>query len=253
MKKKKITVTVISAVSALVIILCLAPSIAKYIMTQNRQSKLDSDYFYFSSDYLKPDETPVYEIFGSSVTFELRNYADSIRINGTDITYEATSTAGTIGASTGTLTGGIRGSADLTLSYSFSGDELQKEITVSVVGTGDYTQTLQAKFIFIRPTSTLKYEIKDSAGSNYAELYIYTTDEDKTAVLLWNIDELLIDETNDYVFGRITNNPSPAKSTATTGNISAGTAAKIVFFKKNISADYTCGMAESVDGTINLT
>ena len=89
MKKKKITVTVISAVSALVIILCLAPSIAKYIMTQNRQSKLDSDHFYFSSDYLKPDETPVYEIFGSSVTFELRNYADSIRINGTDITYEA--------------------------------------------------------------------------------------------------------------------------------------------------------------------
>lgn len=252
MKKKKITVAVISAVSALAILLCFVPSIAKYVTTQGRQSDLDSDHFYFASDYLKSDETPVYEIFGNSVTFALRNYADSFRINGTDITYEATSTAGTISTSTGTLTGGTLGSANVTLSYSFSGDEVQKEITVSVIGTGDYTRTLQAKFILIKPTSNLKYEIKDSVGSNYAELYIYASDEDKSAVLLWDTDELLIDETNDYVFGRITNNPSPAKSTATTETIGAGTAVKIVFFKKDISADHTCGMSESADGTITI-
>lgn len=252
MKKKKITVAIISVVSALAIILCFAPSLAKYITTQGKQSKLDSDHFYFSSDYLRSDDTPVYEIFGSSITFELRNYADGLRINGTDITYEATSTAGTISTSEGTLTGGTLGSANITLSYSFSGDEQQKEITVSVTGKGDYTETLQAKFIFIKPTSNLKYEIKDSVGSNYAELYIYAADEDKTAELSWNTDELLIDETNDYVFGRITNNPSPTQSTATTGNIGAGTAVKIVFFKKNLSADYTCGISESADGTINI-
>lgn len=252
MKKKRITVSVISAVSVLAIILCFAPSFAKYITTQGRQSELDSDHFYFSSDYLRSDDTPVYEILGNSITFELRNYVDSLRINGTDITYEATSTAGTISPSTGTLTGGTDTSANVTLSYSFSGDEQQKEISVSVTGTGDYTETLQAKFIFIRSTSNLQYYIEDSAGSNYATLYICAVETDTAAVLSWNTDKLLIDETNDYVFGRVTNDSSLHTGSATTRNIVAGAIAKIVFFKKNLSEDYTRVMTESEDGTINV-
>ncbi len=252
MKKKKITVAVISAVSVLAIILCFAPSFAKYITTQGRQSELDSDHFYFSSDYLRSDDTPVYEILGNSITFEIRNYVDSLRINGTDITYEAMSTAGTISTSTGTLTGGTDSSANVTLSYSFSGDEQQKEISVSVTGTGDYTETLQAKFIFIRSTSTLQYYIEDSAGSNYATLYICAVEADTAAVLSWNTDKLLIDETNDYVFGRVTNDSSLHTGSAATRNIVAGAIAKIVFFKKNLSEDYTRVMTESEDGTINV-
>ena len=251
MKKKKITVAVISAVSVLAIILCFAPSFAKYITIQGRQSELDSDHFYFSSDYLRSDDTPVYEILGNSITFELRNYVDSLRINGTDITYKATSTAGTISPSTGTLRGGTD-TSNVTLSYNFSDDEQQKEIFVSVTGTGDYTETLQATFIFIKPTSNLKYEIKDSVGNNYAELYIYAANADMTADLSWNTDELLIDETNDYVFGRVTNDSLLHTGTATTKSIVAGTTAKIVFFKKNISEDYTRVMTESEDGTINV-
>ena len=252
MKKKKITVAVISAVSVLAIILCFAPSFAKYITTQGRQSELDSDHFYFSSDYLRSDDTPVYEILGNSITFEIRNYVDSLRINGTDITYEAMSTAGTISTSTGTLTGGTDSSANVTLSYSFSGDEQQKEISVSVTGTGDYTETLQAKFIFIRSTSTLQYYIEDSAGSNYATLYICAVEADTAAVLSWNTDKLLIDENNDYVFGRVTNDSSLHTGSAATRNIVAGAIAKIVFFKKNLSEDYTRVMTESEDGTINV-
>lgn len=251
MKKKKITVAVISAVSVLAIILCFAPSFAKYITTQGRQSELDSDHFYFSSDYLRSDDTPVYEILGNSITFELRNYVDSLRINGTDITYKATSTAGTISPSTGTLRGGTD-TSNVTLSYNFSDDEQQKEISVSVTGTGDYTETLQATFIFIKPTSNLKYEIKDSVGSNYAVLYLYTGDADMTAELSWHTDKLLIDETNDYVFGRVTNDLALHTGTATTQNIVAGTTAKIVFFKKNLSEDYTCGITVSDDRTVNL-
>ncbi len=253
MKKNKITVAVISAALALTAILCFAPSIAKYITTQGMQSELDSDHFYFSSDYLRSDDTPVYEIFGSSVTFELRNYVDSLRINETDITYTATSTDGTISPSTGTLTEGALRSSNVTLSYSFSGDEQQKDITVSVTGTGDYTETLQARFIFIRPTENLKYYIEDAVGSNYAVLYIYAADADATAWLSWNTDELLIDETNDYVFGRVTNDLSLHTGSATTENIVAGTTVKIVFFKKNLNEDYTRVITASDDGTINLS
>ena len=253
MKKKKITVAVISVVLALTSILCFVPSLAKYITTQGKQSELVSDHFYFSSDYLRSDDTPEYEIYGSSVTFELRNYADSLRINETDIAYTATSTDGTISPSTGTLTGGALRSSNATLSYSFSGDEQRKEITVSVTGTGGYTETLQAKFIFIRPTGGLKYYIEDSVGSNYAVLYIYTADADMAAELSWNTDELLIDETNDYVFGRVTNDLLLHTGSATTKNIVVGTTAKIVFFKKNISEDYTRAVTASYDRTINVT
>ena len=70
-----------------------------------------------------------------------------------------------------------------------------------------------------------------------------------TADLSWNTDELLIDETNDYVFG---NDSLLHTGTATTKSIVAGTKAKIVFFKKNISEDYTRVMTESEDGTIDM-
>lgn len=252
MKKKKMTVAVISAVLVLTAALCIVPALAKYITRQGKQSELVSDSFYFTSDYLRADETPEYTVIGDSITFEIRNYADSLRINGSDIPYTVAADAGSLDRSGGTLTGGTVGSDSITLSHSFSGAEEQKEITVSVIGTGDYTETLQAKFIFIRPTEGLKYEVKDSAGSNYAVLYIYATDADRTAELSWNTDELLIDETNDYVFGGVTNNLSLHTGSATTKTIVAGTAAKIVFFKKNISEDYTHAVTVSADGTIHI-
>lgn len=252
MKKNKITVAVISAALVLTSVLCIVPSLAKYITTQGRQSELDSESFYFTSDYLKSDETPVYKVSGESVTFGVRNYADSLRINQSDITYTLTADAGELNIPGGTLTGGTAGSDSITLSYVFSDAEEQKEITVSAISSEPYAEELRAKFILLRPDADLKYEIKDSAGSYYAELYIYTGNTEQTVTLFWDNAELLIDETNDYVFGSITNNPSPSKSTATTGNIGAGTAVKIVFFKKNISADYTCGITASDDGTINV-
>lgn len=253
MKKKKITVLVISIAVALTVTLSLVPSIAKYITTQSMKTDLDSDHFYFSSDYLRSDETPVYEILGNSVTFDVRNYADSLRINGTDIIYTATSTDGsTVSTSTGTLTGGALSKSEITLSYSFQGDEQQKDITVTVRGTGTYTGTLQAKFIFIRPTDKLKYYIEDTSGSNYAVLYICATEANKAATLSWNIDELLIDETNDYIFDQVENNLETKTGSVTTKDITAGTTVKIVFFKMDLTKDYSKDITLSDDGTIKM-
>ena len=139
MKKKKMTVAVISAVLVLTAALCIVPALAKYITRQCKQSALVSDSFYFTSDYLRADETPEYTVIGDSVTFEIRNYADSLRINGSDIPYTVAADAGSLDRSGGTLTGGTVGSDSITLSHSFSGTEEQKEITVSVIGTGDYS------------------------------------------------------------------------------------------------------------------
>lgn len=245
MKKRK-TVAVVSVLIAVALLLCVILSVAKYTTKKGQQSELTSQNFYFSSNFLKSDEVPTYEIYGNTVTFAVRNYIDSLRINATDINYTVSADGGAVDISNGRLTGAVSSSANITLSYDFATDELQKEITVSVTGTGDFTQTLKAKFILIK-TDSMRYEIKDQADRDYAELYIYTGNTAGDVTITWNKAELLIDETNDYVFGKLNAN----KDAVSAIDIPADTTVKIVFFKKNIAQDYTCGITKS-DGTINI-
>ena len=242
MKKKKITVAVISAVSVLAIILCFAPSFAKYITTQGRQSELDSDHFYFTSDYLSESAIPEYKIYGSNVEFEIKNCIDSLRTNAADIEYTVSASDGTLSSGGGTLIGGTEKCAKITLTY--SGEEAEKEITVTVTSTSPYVKELKAKFIFAE--SATRYEIIDSAESYYAELYIHTANEAETVTVHWDKAELLIDETNDYVFGKLN-----ADKNAATVTIPAHTTVKIAFFKNDITKDYSYALTK-FDGTITM-
>lgn len=247
MKKRK-TIAGVSVLLAVALLLCVILSVAKYIIKKGQQSELTSQNFYFSSNFLKSDEVPTYEIYGNTVTFAVRNYIDSFRVNATDINYTVSADSGALDILNGSLEGAASSSANITLSYDFAADELQKEITVSVTGTGKFTKTLSAKFIFIKYDG-LKYEIKDQADRDYAELYIYTGNTASDVTIAWDKAELLIDETNDYIFGNTTLNAEI--NSVTIRDIPADTTVKIVFFKKNIAQDYTCGITKS-DGTINI-
>ena len=247
MKKRKI-IAGVSVLLAVALLLCVILSVAKYIIKKGQQSELTSQNFYFSSNFLKSDEVPTYEIYGNTVTFAVRNYIDSLRVNATDINYTVSADSGALDILNGSLEGAASSSANITLSYDFATDELQKEITVSVTGTGKFTKTLSAKFIFIKYDG-LKYEIKDQADRDYAELYIYTGNTASDVAIAWDKAELLIDETNDYIFGNTTLNAEI--NSVTIRDIPADKTVKIVFFKKNIAQDYTCGITKS-DGTINI-
>lgn len=249
MKKRK-TIAVVSVLLAVALLLFVILSVAKYIIKKGQQSELTSQNFYFSSNFLKSDEVPTYEIYGNTVTFQVRNYIDSLRINATDINYTVSADDGAVDISNGSLAEAASSSASITLSYDFAADELQKEIIVSVTGTGDFTQTLKAKFILIK-TDSLRYEMKDQADRDYAELYIYTGNTAQNVTLSWDNAELVIDETNDYVFGKVQNQTSPEKSSVEIDNIAADTTVKIVFFKQDITQDYTCGITKS-NGTITI-
>lgn len=247
MKKRKI-IAGVSVLLAVALLLCVILSVAKYIIKKGQQSELTSQNFYFSSNFLKSDEVPTYNIYGNTVTFAVRNYIDSFRVNATDINYTVSADSGALDILNGSLEGAASSSANITLSYDFAADELQKEITVSVTGTGKFTKTLCAKFIFIKYDG-LKYEIKDQADRDYAELYIYTGNTASDVTIAWDKAELLIDETNDYIFGNTTLNAEI--NSVTIRDIPADTTVKIVFFKKNIAQDYTCGITKS-DGSINI-
>lgn len=240
MKKKKITVAVISAISALILMLGIAPSLAKYVTEYGKQSEVVSDNFYFTSDYLSESAIPEHKIYGDSVSFEIRNYIDSSRVNASDIVYTVTATDGTLSFDGRPLIGGTENCAKITLTY--SGEE--KEIIVTVTSSSPYVKELKAKFIFAE--SVMRYEITDSAGSYFAELYIHTANEAKTVTVNWDKAKLLIDETNDYVFGKLN-----ADKNAATVTIPAHTTVKIAFFKNDITKDYSYALTK-FDGTITM-
>ena len=241
MKKKKITVAVISAISALILMLGIVPSLAKYVTEQGKQSTVVSDNFYFTSDYLSEGVLPEYKIYGDSVEFAIRNYIDRFRVNASDIVYTVTATDGTLSFDGRPLIGGTKNCAKITLTY--SGEEAEKEITVTVTSSSPYVKELKAKFVFTKPV--LRYEITDSVGSYFAELYIHTANEAKT-VVNWDKAELLIDETNDYVFGKLN-----ADKNAASVDIPAHTTVKIAFFKNDITKDYSYALTK-FDGTITM-
>ena len=103
MKKKKITVAVISAISALILMLGIVPSLAKYVKEHGKQSKVVSDNFYFTSDYLSESAIPEHKIYGDSVAFEIRNFIDSLRTNVANIEYTVSASDGTLSSNGGTL------------------------------------------------------------------------------------------------------------------------------------------------------
>lgn len=239
--KKRIIAVVVSAALLVLSVLCVVPALAKYSTEQGKQSEINSPEFYFTSDYLSESVLPEYKIYGDSVSFEIRNFIDSFRASKEDITYTVSANVGTLSSNGGTLTAETADSDTITLTY--SGEE--KEIIVTVQSSSPYVKELKAKFIFAE--SAMRYEITDSAGSYYAELYIHTADEARTVTVNWDKEVLLIDETNDYV---IRGNLNDAKDSASV-IIPAHTTVKIAFFKNDITKDYSCG--ETVfDDTITM-
>lgn len=234
------------AICALMIPLGIGYTLAKYVKQQGQQSELTSDVFYFTSDYLKAEEVPEYAISGESITFELRNYLDGLRVNEADIAYTVTvgaeSQGITLSETGGTLTGNAQNRQTITLSYAFGAGELEKEITVTVESSAPYVKILQAKFTFINATST--YEIVDKEGHYYAELYIHTDNsaQNVTVTIQWDKAQLLIDENNDYVVGNLLEGKDEARI-----EIAAGTTVKILFFKTDIAQNYTCALAPFTD------
>ena len=242
MKKKKITVAVISAISALILMLGIVPSLAKYVTEHGKQSKVVSDNFYITSDYLSESAIPEYKIYGNNVEFEIKNCIDSLRTNVADIEYTVSASDGTLSSNGGTLIGGTENCAKITLTY--NGEKAENEITVTVTSSSPYVKELKAKFVFTKPA--LRYEITDSVGSYYAELYIHTANEEKTVTVNWDKAKLLIDETNDFVFGKLN-----ADKNAASVSIPAHTTVKIAFFKNDITKDYSYALTK-FDGTITM-
>lgn len=81
----------------LLLILVTVPAVAKYLLIRNTpQNILDTKMFYFTSDLLTknlPTEPLKISTGTSSMTFELRNFADELRNAEMNINYTVTVTS----------------------------------------------------------------------------------------------------------------------------------------------------------------
>lgn len=121
---------------------------AKYMSEDKAAEELvTSKHMYFASDYLTA-QGAAYTISGNSVTVQLRNYPDKLRISELDVAYTVTvkdskgNAVNTVSNTSGTLTAGNQ----QTVSVTVSGLERGESYTVTATGENGFSTTLSATF-----------------------------------------------------------------------------------------------------------
>lgn len=187
--------------------------------------------FYFASDLLSEGDAPVYQLAnfvpGQAIAFQLRNYADELRVSQTDISY-AVAASGLAGLS-GTLVAG-KTPVNQTVELMVDGTRFENgkaTVLVEAETTAPYSQKLSAVFELYQSISNVSYQVSDSAGSNTLALTITTADESGTVNLTFP-SNVLPDNTDH----RLT------LGTGTTLSINVNSKAQytIIFFKNNPNA-----------------
>lgn len=271
---KKLIIIIVCSVIALTSILCLTPAIAKYIRTRYYDIGFESSKFYFTVDLLGDTNTleslkNEYELYGGdtkSITFNIQNYFDDLRINEEAIEYtikmeiinpdggtynlaNMTNPSSTVITSeSSTISGGTKKNVTYTLNIP-EGYLNNTVIKVTVDSMSPYTKTMELTFNLHNYDYLVSYYITDSSseGSIFAELFITFNESIDVSVneviIDWssinvssnviqvdlsNEDITPIDEGNEYF--------AKAKINR---NIEAGEVITIYFFKSNTSIDYS--------------
>ncbi len=176
----------------IVLLLCLATlgtsvgvTLAKYRIENTSEEVKVPTRFYFESNLLSEDN-PSYEIGINYIRIDLMNYADSLRVSESDITYEVTissadssASLGTAEGAMGTLTKEVQSKATV----SFTGLTFGKTYTVTAKATAPYTKTVSATFTILEKENSLAFEVRDEGNSVY--LTLRTNELDSTVNIYW--------------------------------------------------------------------
>ena len=178
-------------------------SYALFTRTNIFTGMVNSDNFYFESNYLS-EENPTYELNAgtTSITFDVRNYEDILRFSSTDIKVSISSDKGTLSKTETNLTGNSVSSDVITLSGLSDGESY----TVTVVGDAGFKKTLTATFK-VRTNDVEIYKHTDTSNPAYVLLTVWTKAESGTFSVEYEDAFLVADNTwmgmesitNDFV------------------------------------------------------
>ena len=156
---------------------------AKYVKTLHKQQGLvTSQVMYFESDYLSA-EGAEYTISGESVTFELRNFPDALRVSELPVTYEVSVDNGATIKINGNevTTGTLAANSKQTAAVEISGLQRGKTYTVTATGKNGFVRTLSATFT-VQAAETQVFKRVEQT-EHYVLLTVWTQDVTGTATI----------------------------------------------------------------------
>lgn len=150
--------------TAVLLISLIGGVAAKYLVTTQKDGVVSSAAFYFESNLLSEEgKTYTLNAGTESVSFQVRNYADELRISETEIAYTVTASGCTVENGSGTLSGDEKDGETVVLKGLTNGGTY----VVEVKGTGGYSKTLTATFV-VRSVDTGFYKYLEKDGQSVA-------------------------------------------------------------------------------------
>jgi hypothetical protein len=180
---------IVCVVFALALLAALAINgiFAKYIIGSQTKGYISSPAFYFSSDVLKnADDRALYTLNPGAdgttgIKFELRNFADQLRISDKDISFSvnvspsediAISTNGVLNnEGKGTLTANPSGGS--IAKVAISGLKNGQTYTITATGSAGFFSSLTAQVV-VKPEVKEIYKYLDVSDPNYVVLTVWT-------------------------------------------------------------------------------
>lgn len=183
------------------LIFALNHAYAQYVYSKSGADSVVARAFYFESNYLTEDGAEYILSPGTdSVSFELQNHADALRISTDEIGYTLTVTgegAAVNDPTGGKLTGGVISDATVTVSGLKSG----VTYTVTAVGSAGYEKTLSATFT-VESAATRVFKKLERSGA-FVTLTVWT--EDTTGTASVSFPEGLVPDATDGALAAVAN------------------------------------------------
>lgn len=226
--------------------------LASYIYRANLDTYLATavEDFYFASNLLTDQETiPTYQITHdwqtsntATISFELRNYENSLNISNCAIAYEVKHTVNGIPGTTagGTISAGESGGNQTTISLSIDKPNPVKPLTVSVTATAEspYSKTLRGIFVI---TPAVSCQMAENAGSPVAFLNITlarSAEPARDVAISWPAGAAP-DMTNPLVIAAAKAGSLDLINRTLTATLNTAAVYELVFFKDLAETDYT--------------
>ncbi len=178
----------------------------RYVHQASSSGVVVAKEFYFTSDYLTPEGANYTLNPGTtSITFDLRNYADELRSAEDDVVYTVSVDDGdqdsennaTISFGSGTIENNACNYVPITLSNL----KTEKTYTVTAIGTAGYQETLSATFTVAQAEAAVYKYLEQT--NEYVLLTVWT--ENISGVASVAFPEKLIPDNTDAVMNTVTN------------------------------------------------
>ena len=235
---RKVAVALLVA-AVLVAVGGVASFSAKYAHQETADKGVASQAFYFTSDVLTSDGKATYNLPAgtTSISFELRNYADGLRWSEGDVTYDWSATKDDADFKKGSSSishNDAQGTADKqTISDLAAG-----AYVVTAKSTAPYEQTLSATFVIASTNTNVSHSVQDGAGSPTATLVVSTEDYEGDVTVSWPAG--VVPDTTQSEFSGVTTYENGAyKAGSVTFEADKFSSYSLRFFKTDTSKEYS--------------